>query len=456
MFSIDDTIVAIATPRGRGGIGVVRLSGPRAPEIARLLTRKNQPFESRRATVAHVIEPIGDAVLRTVDEVVVTWFEGPHSYTGEHVVEISGHGSPVLLEHIVSLAIGGGARLAEPGEFTLRAYLNGRLDLIQAEAVGDLIDAVTPAQARVAMDQLDGTVTAQISRVDALLFSLIAKCEACLDFPEEGFHFVEPSEVGSSLEAVRAALDALLGTASRGRLIREGRVVAISGRPNTGKSSLFNALLGCGRAIVTDVPGTTRDLLTERVDLLGVPVTLIDTAGIRASSDPIEQEGVSRARAARLTAEIVLLVLDGAQPLMDIDRQLLDETRGVPRVIVVNKGDCPAGWSIAVEAWASEAIVTSVVTGYGIDTLRSTLVREISEREECRDTPTLSNLRHIGLVESARDAVVRAGRALAEGATEELLLVDLHEARAHLEEVTGHRGVDDVLKHIFATFCIGK
>lgn len=456
MFSTDDTIVAIATPTGRGGIGVVRLSGPRAPEIARHLTRKNQPFDARHATVAHVIEPVSDAVLRTVDEVVVTWFEAPHSYTGEHVVEISGHGSPVLLEHIVSLAIGGGARLAEPGEFTLRAYLNGRLDLIQAEAVGDLINAVTPAQARVAMDQLDGTVTSQIGRAGVLLFSLIAKCEACLDFPEEGFHFVEPNEVQSSLDVIHGALDALLATASRGRLIREGRVVAISGRPNTGKSSLFNALLGRGRAIVTDVPGTTRDLLTERVDLLGVPVTLIDTAGIRASLDPIELEGVSRARAARLSAEITLLVLDGSLPLTEVDRQLLNETVGAARVIAINKSDCRPVWSTADEAWEAEAVFTSAVTGGGIDELRSRLVGEMAGRAELRDTPTLTNLRHITLVAAARDAVVRAGGALAGGATEEMLLVDLHEARARLEEITGHRGVDDVLRHIFATFCIGK
>lgn len=456
MFSTLDTIVAIATPSGRGGLGVVRVSGTDALAVAQALIRKSTPLEPRRATVAHVLEPVGESVLRAVDEVVVTWFEAPHSYTGEHVVEISGHGSPVLLEHVVALALGAGARLAEPGEFTLRAYLNGRLDLIQAEAVGDLINAVTPAQARVAMDQLDGTITAQIRRVDEQLFSLIAKCEASLDFPEEGFHFVQPDEIRDSLAHVIAQLNGLLATAPQGRLIREGRVVALSGRPNTGKSSLFNALLGCGRAIVTDIPGTTRDLLTERVDLLGVPVTLVDTAGIRASVDPIEREGVSRAHAARVSAEIALVVLDRSVPLTAVDRELLADTGAVRRVIAVNKSDQVAAWSPAGETWAADAVPTSATTGEGIDALRARIVEEISGREEWRDTATLTNLRHIGLVESARDAVASASRAVDAGATEELLLVDLHEARQRLEEVTGHRGSEDILRHIFSTFCIGK
>jgi tRNA modification GTPase len=395
-------------------------------------------------------------VLHAVDQVVVTWFEAPHSYTGEDVVEISGHGSPVLLEHIVTLAIHAGARLAEPGEFTLRAYLNGRLDLVQAEAVGDLISAVTPAQARVAMDQLDGTITTAIQGVDAVLFALIAKCEASLDFPEEGFHFVQPGDIARELEGVADTLQSLLDTAARGRLIREGRVVAISGRPNTGKSSLFNALLGRGRAIVTDVPGTTRDLLTERVDLIGVPVTLIDTAGIRASVDPIEQEGISRAHAARLSAEVALVVLDVSAPLTDIDHQLLSETSKTPRIIAVNKNDCAPAWNPAGEAWHNDVVVTSAKTGAGMDELRARIVGEMSGSELWRDTPTLTNIRHITLIESAREAVDLARAALESGATEELLLIDLHEARHRLEEVTGHRGAEDVLRHIFSTFCIGK
>ncbi len=456
MFSTDDTIVAVATPPGRGGLGVVRLSGPAAVSVAGALLARHPPLEARRATVAHIVEASPDDVFRAVDEVVVTWFAAPHSYTGEDVVEISGHGSPVLLERIVSLSQRAGARLAEPGEFTLRAYLNGRVDLVQAEAVRDLIDAVTPAQARLAMDQLDGTITAAIGRADSLLFSLIAKCEASLDFPDEGFHFVQPDEVRIALTDVIDSLDRLLETAGRGRLIREGRAVAITGRPNAGKSSLFNALLGRGRAIVTDVPGTTRDLLTERVDLHGVPVTLIDTAGLRESDDPIEREGVDRARAARETSGVVLVVLDLSAPVSDVDRQLLAQTEQASRIVVINKVDRPNAWNPNGESWSNAAIRTSAVTGEGLDALRAAIVREVSGESEWRDTPTLTNLRHIALIEGARDAVRRAQESLDHGATEELLLVDLHDARQLLEDVTGRRTADDVLRHIFSSFCVGK
>lgn len=435
---------------------MVRLSGTSAVAVTRGIINRSEPLEARHATVSHVVEPVRDRVLRAVDEVVVTWFAAPHSYTGEDVVEISGHGSPVLLERIVELCIGAGARLAEPGEFTLRAYLNGRLDLVQAEAVGDLINAVTPAQARVAMDQLDGTLTDAIKSVDAVLFSLIAKCEASLDFPEEGFHFVETGEIERSLDAVIHGLDELLSSAGRGRLIREGRVVVLAGRPNTGKSSLFNALLGRGRAIVTDTPGTTRDLLSERVDFGGVPVTLVDTAGIRASQDPIELEGVRRAHEAHAAAELLLIVLDRSAPITREDRELLATTAGALRVIAVNKADLAPAWNVTDQPWAAECTATSAATGEGLSVLRARVVEEISGVVDERDAPAVTNLRHIELLRGARASVDRARTAARDGATEELLLVDLHEAREQLEEVTGRRGAEDVLRHIFATFCIGK
>src|SRR4051794_29559236 len=272
-FSIQDTIVAIATPPGRGGIGVVRVSGADAARIARCLVTHAGPLASRHATFTRVrLQPTDNknstasALSRSVDaidHVVVTFFPAPASYTGEDVVELSAHGSPVVLNAIVSAAATAGARLAEAGEFTLRAFLNGRIDLMQAEAVADLIDAATPLQARAAFDQLDGTLTRTIADIDASLFDLIARLEASVDFPEEGFHFVEPGALIQAIDGVLAQTRALLGDAQRGRLIREGLRIAIAGPPNAGKSSLFNALAGAARAIVTDRPGTTRDLVTE-------------------------------------------------------------------------------------------------------------------------------------------------------------------------------------------------
>jgi tRNA modification GTPase len=461
-FLTDDTIVAIATPPGRGGIGVVRLSGPDAVRVAQALVDRADPLTPRHATLARVVEPVRDALWRSVDEVVVTWFQAPHSYTGEDVVEISGHGSPVLLGRIVSLAIAGGARLAEPGEFTLRAYLHERIDLIQAEAVADLVDAVTPRQARAAMDQLEGTLTTAITELDAGLFDLAARLEASLDFPDEGFHFITRAETHSAVTAAREALAALAARGRTGRLLREGRVVVFAGRPNTGKSSLFNALVGSARAIVTDVAGTTRDLLTERVDVLGVPVTLVDTAGARAALDAIEAEGVERAEHARSIAELVVVILDGAAPIVADDRRLLDETAGRPRLIVVNKIDLPRAWPVdeLCEPGSPEAgirpLEVSARTGEGLEALRAAIVGDVLERQADRDLPSISNLRHVALVDASVAALDRMHDAVEAGATEEMLLVDLGEARAALEEIRGRRAPEDLLRHIFGRFCIGK
>ncbi|MGH9312975.1 MAG: tRNA modification GTPase, partial [Vicinamibacterales bacterium] len=297
MFTTDDTIVAIATPPGRGGIGVVRVSGPGARAVADSLLER-AALEPRRATFTRVRDAHGLAI----DHVVATLFSAPASYTGEDVVEISAHGNPVLLTAIVRAAIAAGARHAEPGEFTLRAFLHGRLTLAQAEAVADLVDASTPAQARAAFDQLDGTLTGAIAVIDRALFDLAARLEASLDFPDEGYHFVTPEETSAGINAVTNRIDALLRDAARGRPVREGRQAVICGRTNSCKSSLFNSLLGFDRAIVTAAPGTTRDPVTEIVAIEGVPVRLVDTAGLRAAADEAETEGVRRARRAVLDA----------------------------------------------------------------------------------------------------------------------------------------------------------
>ena len=443
MFSTNDTIVAIATPPGRGGIGVVRISGPRTAEIAATLLNQSPPLEPRRATFTRV----------RVDDVVATSFPAPHSYTGQDVLEISAHGSPVVLQSIVRDAIDAGARLAQPGEFTLRAFLNGKLDLVQAEAVGDLIAAATPLQARVAFDQLEGTLTRRIAAIDAVLFDLIARLEASLDFPDEGYHFVEAGELAAQLDAVIADLDALLRDANRGRAIREGATVVIAGRPNVGKSSIFNALAGFDRAIVTEVPGTTRDLVTEHIDLDGLAVTLVDTAGTRDTADVVEREGVQRGTRARDVASVVLVVLDRSEPLAAEDRRLLEETAALPRVIVANKSDLPAAQDFTEAAY----LPVSATTATGIDDLRRALIAALSGGEELRDGAALSNIRHITLLDQARAHLVAArDAARAGGAPEEFVLTDLQAARSRFDEVVGIRSSEDVLRHIFERFCIGK
>lgn len=454
MFSTSDTIVAIATPPGRGALGVVRLSGPDAQRIAEVLLGRDRPLEPRQATFGRIIEDSG-ATSHAIDQVVVTSFTAPRSFTGDDVVEITGHGSPVLLQRIVELALQAGARLGEPGEFTLRAHLNGRLDLVQAEAIADLVDAVTPLQARVAMDQLEGTLTSAIAAVDAALFDLTARLEASLDFPDEGFHFITRDQAAVELTAVRAALDDLIRGGRAGRVVREGATVVLAGRPNAGKSSLFNALIGTARAIVTPVPGTTRDLLTERVDIEGLPITLVDTAGLGEAADDIEAEGMRRARQAVDVASLTLAVVDGSQRLTDADRRMLMNGPG-SRLPVISKADLPRAWETATVTELSDALEVSAVTGAGLGNLRRAMVTRLTEQEHWRDTPAISNVRHLALAESARAAVDRGAEALAAGATEELALAELGAARQALEEITGHRSAEDLLRHVFSRFCVGK
>jgi len=461
MFSPDDTIVAIATPPGRGGIGVVRVSGPDALRIGTSLTEHPSGFEARHATLTRVVaggpafaQGSGEAGY-AIDRAVVTFFPAPHSYTGEDVLEISAHGSPVLLRAIVEAAMQAGARLAEPGEFTFRAFLRGRIDLVQAEAVQDLVEAVTPLQARAAFDQLEGTLTAQIRAIDAVLFDLSAKLEASLDFPEEGYHFVEPGAASTEILAIVDRIASLLADASRGRLVREGAQVAIVGRPNAGKSSLFNRLAGTGRAIVTEIPGTTRDLVTEIVDLDGVAITLVDTAGLHgAAADAVEREGIARARSAREVADVALVVLDRSRPLTEDDDALLRASSRSTRVVVANKSDLPAAWDL--DAVTADAIAVSAKDGSGFEELRHAITTALSGGERLRDAPAITNARHVDLLSRAAAALRRAADAAASGTPEEFVAADVAGARVLLEEVTGARTSDDVLRAIFDKFCVGK
>ena len=468
-FSTADTIVAIATPPGRGGIGVVRLSGPDAHAVAQALITHHGPLQPRHATLtrvrltpdapvvsgcsrtgeernAPVVSGFSRTVTDAIDQVVATFFPAPASYTGEDVVELSAHGSPVVLRAIVRAAIARGARLAEPGEFTLRAFLNGRIDLMQAEAVNDLIDASTPLQARAAFDQLDGTLTRAIAGIDATLFDLIARLEASVDFPDEGYHFVEAGALAHAIDDLLARSSALLGDARRGRLIREGLQIAIVGEPNVGKSSVFNALAGASRAIVTDVPGTTRDLVTEVIDIEGLRVTLVDTAGLRETDDPVELEGVSRAQQAIAVADLVLRVEDRSRA-----RSVVDISFGKV-LYVANKIDLAPAWH------DDRAVSVSATTGAGLAELRRRIVQAL-DVDLLRDRPAMTNVRHIALVDRAHEALARArAAALAEGGSlsEEFVLADLTEARAAFEEISGRRAPEDLLEHIFSRFCIGK
>jgi tRNA modification GTPase len=475
-FSTQDTIVAIATPPGRGGIGVVRLSGPDAHTIASVLITHDGALQPRHATLTRVrLRPdatedcaqdssaerrrgraearsakAGSRTVDAIDQAVATYFPAPHSYTGDDVVELSAHGSPVVLRAIVSAAITAGARLAEPGEFTLRAFLNGRIDLMQAEAVGDLIDAATPLQARAAFDQLDGTLTRAIADIDATLFDLVARLEASIDFPDEGYHFVEPGALAHAIDGLIDRTRALLADARRGRLIREGLQVAIVGEPNVGKSSLFNALVGSARAIVTDVPGTTRDLVTEVVDLDGLRVTLVDTAGLRDTTDPVEVEGVARSHQAVGVADLVLSVEDRSRPRSSAEPSTADRCCKV--LCIANKADLAPAWN------DDRAVAVSAVTGRGLDDLRRRIVAELDVDLQ-RDRPAVTNVRHIALVARAQEALTRARTAAfaANGSMpEEFVLADLSDARAALEEISGRRATEDLLAHIFSRFCIGK
>ena len=458
MFSTADTIVAIATPPGRGGLGVVRLSGPESARVAGDLIGRTKPFAPRHATLARLVRTRGsDDPAGVGDAVVVTVFPAPASYTGDDVAEVSAHGSPVVLASILRAAVRAGARLAEPGEFTLRAFLNGKIDLVQAEAVADLIDAVTPLQARAAFDQLEGTLTFAVTAIEAELFDLTARLEASLDFPDEGYHFLEPGETRAALGRIVAGIDRLLADAARGRLVREGAQVVILGAPNVGKSSLFNALLNANRAIVTPIPGTTRDLLTERADVGGLSLALVDTAGVRPANDVVEQEGVARTRGALAVAELAVVVLDRSRAVDDNDRTVLEATAARPRVIAVNKIDLPP--APGLDPPASDAIEISVRTGEGLDRLADAIARALTAGRVPRDAPLVTNLRHVTLLERAR-AIVLGAIASLDASTgtlpEEFLLADLQEASLRLQEITGRRTSDDLLRHIFQSFCIGK
>ena len=361
-MNLDDTIVAIATPPGRGGIGVVRLAGPEARAIAGPMLRLKHELAAGRAVFGEVIEP---ASGERIDEAVVAFFAKPHSYTADDVIEISAHGAPVVLRHIVELATSRGARLAEPGEFTMRAFLNGRIDLTQAEAVRDLIESQTLYQAKVAAQQLEGSLSRRLQPIKRKLVELVAVMEAGIDFAEDDVSVLPAAEILSRLEEVQVPLEQLRASFAYGKIVHEGLTLAIVGRPNVGKSSLFNRLVERERAIVTATPGTTRDLVTETVALGGIPIKLVDTAGIRHSMDEAESIGIRKSYEALSEADLVLVVLDSTQELSAEDRELLDVSAKRRALAVANKSDlAPDGQPNLAEM---KVFRTSAITGAGID-----------------------------------------------------------------------------------------
>jgi tRNA modification GTPase len=447
-MNIEETIVAIATPPGRGGIGILRLSGPAARAIAEPLLKLHHPLAPAQARFAKVLDSTGEIL----DEAVVTFFAAPHSYTSEDVVEIAAHGSPVLLDYLLRQTIAAGARLAEPGEFTQRAFLSGRLDLTQAEAVHDLIEATTLHQARIAAQQLGGSLSRQITPLKQQLIALIAALEAGIDFAEDDIDLLPASEITAQIQAIQTPLNTLEQTFAYGRIVRDGFTLAIVGRPNVGKSSLFNRLIQRERAIVTSTPGTTRDLVTERISIDGIPVELIDTAGLRDSIDEAETIGITKSRQAIAEADIVLLVLDATAPLHHEDEAIIASITTRPFLIVINKHD------LAPTATLSNhhTVKTSALTGDGIDDLRRTILSLITTTAPASETALLTNLRQQQAVEASILSLSHAQRATATTIPHEMILLDLYSALQALDSLTGTTTTNDILNLIFSKFCIGK
>jgi tRNA modification GTPase len=446
-----DTIVAQATPPGRGGIGIVRLSGPKTPELAILLL--GELPAPRRATFGRFL----DGAHQPIDAGLALYFPAPHSYTGENVLELQGHGGPVVQEALVARAVELGARRALPGEFTQRAFLNDKLDLTQAEAIADLIDAGSRAAARAAMRSLQGEFSVMVKGVTETLIDLRMYVEAALDFAEEEIDFLADRALGQRLQEVRDHFDEVEQSARQGRLLREGMTVVIAGRPNAGKSSLLNRLAGYDAAIVTPLPGTTRDVLRERIDIDGMPLHVLDTAGLRPALDVAEEEGIRRAHSEMLRADRVLFVIDAAEDPTGNAYQ--EECARLPPEVAVtlvfNKCDLAVGIPLADTLSGPQRITISAATGQGIGALRAHLKSCMGY--DALDGGTISaRARHLEALARARAHVEAAARELAERRAGELVAEELRSAQQALGEITGEFTTEDLLGRIFAGFCVGK
>jgi tRNA modification GTPase len=457
----EDTICAIATPLGEGGIGIIRVSGGKAIQVTSEIfeTKGRQPLSRAKTHTIHYGKVINPSTGQVIDEVLVSLMRAPRTYTCEDVVEIGCHGGSLLLRRVLDSLLSRGARLAAPGEFTQRAFLNGRLDLAQAEAVLDLIQAKTEAAQRAALSQLQGRLSERVHQIREPLITLLAHIEAAMDFAEEDIEAVNRTTVSQAVETACTEIRGLIRSAEEGQILREGIATAIAGRPNVGKSSLLNALLQEDRAIVTPFPGTTRDVLEETINVKGVPVRVMDTAGLRFTQDLVEKEGVKRTLRAVEQADLVLAVFDLSAPLHLEDLEVLRALKGKQTLTVLNKAD----QAIRLDTVelnrhlpAVRSVQVSAITGVGIDALRQAICDTVLQGRAISHHPVLANLRHKGALLRAEKALADLVRAADQKLPHEFWAADLHGAVDALGEIIGEVTTEDLLDRIFRDFCIGK
>jgi tRNA modification GTPase len=454
----EETIAAISTPIGHGGIGIVRLSGSDALKTADkiFISAKKKmlsQIKTHRILYGHIVDPKTE---ETVDEVLVSVMKAPDTYTKEDVVEINCHGGPVPLNRTLGLLLDAGARLAEPGEFTRRAFLNGRIDLAQAEAVLDTINSLTEKSQKAALEQLQGRLSEKIGRIREELLDLTANVEAYIDFPEED---IEPESMAGLKERasnIKNGLKALIDSSREGLILREGLKTAIIGRPNVGKSSLLNALLEKDRVIVTEMPGTTRDVIEEYLNIEGIPLRIVDTAGIRESHDLAEKEGVERSLRAMNDAALILMVLDGKEPLHETDMELLKSTGSKETLIVINKTDLPQKIDENLLPADNPAIKISALNGTGLAGLKKSIIDKALKGSAETGTAVVTNLRHLKALKKASSSIKAFDAGLKKALSPELLSVELRDALDAVGEIIGITTTEDILNRIFSSFCIGK
>ncbi len=459
MYDTADTIAAITTPLGESGIGAVRISGPDAYAVGDKIFKSKSavPLKERRDRSIQY-GTIVDENGTCIDEVLALIMKGPHSYTAEDVLEIQCHGGREALESILQLILRSGARMANPGEFTERAFVNGRIDLAQAEAVMDVIQAKSRAGLTSAVSQLEGRLSKVINKTRKELTELVTRLEVMIDYPEEDLEDIAVPDVSGALQEMQEKLQHMLEESQNGRMIRDGVMAAIAGTPNAGKSSLLNRLLQEERAIVTDVPGTTRDVLEEWITLRGVPVCLVDTAGIRETDDTVEKIGVSRARRYLDRADIILAVIDGSRPLTDEDKDILQSAADKNVIIVLNKTDLPSVMtSQDLSTYGFPICPISASTGDGLEELKDRLLQEVL-KGGFTDGPSalLTNTRHIELVRQSAEALERARQSLQDGMPLDCAVIDIRQAWDTLGSITGDTVHDDIVEEIFSRFCLGK